>query len=150
MWLFIIAAAAGVLAYVLLRRPSSSPLKQKKRASTDHPDIPARTMNPAQIKNQNGVVAWEFLVPNLSTACTYARNNAGVRKSAGDCAVLPLADCGSETCICHYRPVYESRKIQRRQALDRRESVRFDAGVDRRNAPERRKGEPDWQEKTIK
>lgn len=150
MWLFIITAAIGVLAYTLLRGASSSPVKPKRPDSAGTPEAPARTLNPTQFRNQAGIVAWEFLVPNLSTACTYARNNAGVRKDAMDCAVLPLSDCGSETCICHYRPVYESRKVQRRQAVDRRESVRFDAGVDRRGSPERRHSEPDWQEKIVK
>ncbi|HWR96337.1 MAG TPA: hypothetical protein VN248_06385 [Arenimonas sp.] len=150
MWLIIIAAAVGVLAYVLLRGEPSRPVKSKRPLSKGATEVPARTLDPTQFRNQAGVVAWEFLVPNLSTACAYARNNAGVRKSAMDCTVLPLADCGSETCICHYRPVYESRKVQRRQAVDRRESVRFDAGTDRRGSPERRKGEPDWQEKIIK
>jgi hypothetical protein len=150
MWLFIIAAAVGVMAYVLLRGDSSRPVKAKQSHSTGAAEVPARTLNPAQFRSQNGVVAWEFLVPNLSTACTYARNNAGVRKNAMDCASLPLADCGSETCICHYRPVFESRKVQRRQAMDRRESLRYDAGADRRGSTERRKSEPDWQEKIIK
>ena len=150
MWLLIIVAVIGVAVYFLLRSASDSPANPKKRSVSSNPDLPSRSMNPALIKNQHGVVAWEFLAPNLSTACVYARNNAGVRRNARDCAALPPPDCGSETCACHYRPVYESRKSHRRQEIDRRSSVRFDAGEDRRNAPERRKDVQDWHEKRIR
>ncbi|MBP7917205.1 MAG: hypothetical protein KAZ45_01935 [Arenimonas sp.] len=147
MWLLIIVAVIGVAVYFLLRGSSDNPASPKKRNVSSNPDLPSRSMNPALIKNQNSVVAWEFLAPNLSTACVYARNNAGVRRNARDCAALPPPECGSETCACHYRPVYESRKSHRRQDIDRRSSVRFDAGEDRRNSPERRKDVQDWHEK---
>lgn len=150
MWLLIIAAVIGVAAYFLLRDASGSPAGPDKRSTLTNHDLPSRSLNPALIKNQHGVVAWEFLAPNLSTACVYARNNAGVRRNARDCAALPPPDCGSGTCACHYRPVYESRKSHRRQDIDRRASVRFDAGEDRRNSPERRKDVQDWHEKRTK
>jgi hypothetical protein len=150
MWLLIVATVIGVAAYFLLRGSSDSPASPKKRIVSSNPDLPSRSMNPALIKNQHGVVAWEFLAPNLSTACVYARDNAGVRRNAGDCAALPPPDCRSGTCACHYRPVYESRKSHRRQDTDRRSSVRFDAGEDRRSSPERRKGVLDWHEKRNK
>jgi hypothetical protein len=150
MWLLIIATVIGVTAYFLLRSSSGGPANPKNHSVPIKPDLPSRSMNPALIKNQDSVVAWEFLAPNLSTACVYARNNAGVRRNARDCAALPLPDCGSETCACHYRPVYESRKSHRRQDIDRRSSVRFDAGEDRRNSPERRKDVLDWHEKNTR
>ena len=150
MWLLIIAAVIGVAAYFLLRgQPGSraSPNKHGKSISTD---LPSRALNPALIKNQEGIVAWEFLAPNLSTACVYARNNAGVRRNARDCPALPLPNCGSATCVCHYRPVYESRKSHRRQDIERRSSVRFEPGEDRRKSPERRKDVLDWHEKRTR
>jgi len=150
MWLLIIAAVIGVAAYFLLRAAPGNPANPSKRSASTGPDLPSRSMNPALIQNQQGVVAWEFLAPNLSTACVYARDNAGVRRNARDCAALPPPACGSETCACHYRPVYESRKSHRRQDIDRRASVRFEAGDDRRVSPERRKDVLDWHEKRTK
>ena len=143
MWLLIITGVIGVAAYFLLRGPTDKSALAKGAVNRH---MPGRSLNPIEVKNQAGVVVWEFLTPNLSTACVFARNSAGTRKNAKDCIALPLADCKSENCACHYRPVYESRKAQRRHTASRRESIRFDTAEERRATSERRKDQMDWQE----
>lgn len=146
MWMVMIAAVAGIAAYFLLRGPTGTGAGSTRNLVKDHPDLPSKSLNPSEVDNQENVVVWEFLAPNLSTACVYARNNAGVRRKKADCIALPLPDCGSETCACHYRPVFEQRRSHRRKDHDRRESVRFDDTEDRRKATDRRKDVKQWQD----
>lgn len=110
-------------------------------------DIPAKVANPARYAGIKSVAAWEFLAPNLSTACSFARKHDRIRMPAGDCTPLPLADCGSKTCECHYRPVIDGRRGQRRQDSDRRTAYRMDHGAktpDRRRMADRRRENTGW------
>lgn len=152
MWLLLALLVIGISAAYLLtkKNKSGAPGQPHSRGNKAHSDIPSHVLAPSSIKGQPNIIAWEFQAPNLSTACNYARNHASIRKKAHDCASLPLSDCTSETCACHYRPIFDSRKHQRRHELDRRNSIRFDAAEDRRKLEDRRKNEPNWQDKHIK
>jgi hypothetical protein len=48
-------------------------------------DIPAKVPNPSRYAGIKSVVAWEFMAPNLSTACSFARKHDRIRMSAADC-----------------------------------------------------------------
>jgi hypothetical protein len=149
MWFIVIVLVVGLVAFYLLKPKSAGRVAHDNR--TKHvADLPSKVLIPSAIVNQPNIIVWEFQAPNLSTACEYARNNASVRKKAKDCAKLPLADCTSSTCICHYRPIYESRKNQRRHTQDRRNTFRFDNKEDRRHSEDRRMDQPDWHDKHIK
>ncbi len=149
MWIAVVALVVGLIAFYFLKAKSSRHSGHDKH--TKHAaNLPSKVLIPSAIVNHPNILVWEFQAPNLSTACEYARNNASVRKKAKDCANLPLADCTSATCICHYRPIYESRKNQRRHTQDRRNSFRFDNQEDRRHADDRRTDQPDWHDKHIK
>ena len=142
--MLLIVVVVGIAAYFLLRSPSGSNAGAKSLAGNSNPDLPSKSLNPALVKNQGNVLVWEFLAPNLSTACAFARSHSGVRKKASECIALPLPDCGSGNCACHYRPVFESRKSHRRQGLERRGSLRFDGSEDRRKLKDRRKEGKLW------
>lgn len=149
MWFLAVVLAVALLAYYLLK-PKSAGVSIHRKLAQHTSDLPSKVLIPSAIVNHPKIIVWEFQVPNLSTACEYARNNASVRKKAKDCANLPLADCSSATCICYYRPIYESRKSQRRTTQDRRNSFRFDNQEDRRHSNDRRIDQPDWHDKHIK
>ena len=149
MWFIAIVLVVSLLAYYLLK-PKSAGVTTHHKHMQHASDLPSKILIPSAVVNHPNIILWEFQAPNLSTACEYARNNASVRKKAKDCANLPLTDCGSATCICHYRPIYESRKNQRRNTQDRRNSFRFDNQEDRRHSNDRRIDQPDWHDKYIK
>ena len=152
MWIalffLLVLSAAGYLLY-----SSRSPAKPKPAAASTAPglaDLPARVSNPARYKDVRAVLAWEFVAPNLSTACQYAKHHDGTRRQAFECPSLPLPDCNSGTCQCHYRAITEERRRQRRQAHDRRHELRIEGGEDRRKLHDRRKDQAEWHEKTIR
>ncbi len=149
MWFIAVVLVAALLAYYLLK-PKSAGVTTHHKHARHAADLPSKVLIPSAIVNHPNIIAWEFQAPNLSTACDYARNHASVRKKAKDCASLPLVDCGSANCICHYRPIYESRKNQRRNTQDRRNAFRFDNQEDRRHSNDRRIDQPDWHDKHIK
>lgn len=149
MWFIALVLVISLLAYYLLK-PKSAGVTTHHKHMQHASDLPSKVLIPSAIVNHSDIIVWEFQAPNLSTACEYARNNASVRKKAKDCANLPLADCGSATCICYYRPIYESRKNQRRNTQDRRNSFRFDNHEDRRHSNNRRIDQPDWHDKPVK
>jgi hypothetical protein len=149
MW-FLIVAILITLAYFLFRNKTEQGLDSKANLNNGKSDIPSKVYNPANYNSFKNIIAWEFLAPNLSTACTHARNNAGIRKKSQDCAPLPLSDCNSESCLCHYRAIYDSRHQQRREQIERRESFRFSDNTDRRSVDDRRKDQTDWHDKHLK
>lgn len=51
---------------------------------------------------------------------------------------LPLKGCDKTLCRCHYVGVVEKRNETRREALDRRDEIRFEEDNDRRSGIERR------------
>ena len=153
MWigLLIILAAALLAAYYFLKTVPAG--KATPAVRLTHADIPAKVDNPLQYSGVKSVVAWEFLAPNLSTACNFARNHDRIRMSAADCTPLPLADCSSKSCECHYRPILDGRKRQRRQDNDRRNSFRMDndsKSPDRRKMTDRRTGSAGWDDDHLR
>jgi hypothetical protein len=149
MWFFLFFIIGGLVAYFLLSN-SKKPSNMASNSNAKHSDIPSKVLIPSNFISQKDIIAWEFLTPNLSTACNYARSNAGIRRKPQECVALPLADCGSSSCLCHYRPVYDSRKQQRREHAERRESFRFADVKDRRSTEDRRKEQTNWQDKHLK
>lgn len=152
MWigLIIIVVVACTAFYFLKLAPSG---KSKTTGALTLADIPAKVPNPSRYAGIKSVVAWEFLAPNLSTACTFARNHDRIRMPAGDCTPLPLADCASKTCECHYRPIIDSRRGQRRQESDRRMAFRLENKVktpDRRRAADRRRDNAGWDDEHLR
>ena len=116
-------------------------------------DIPAKVPNPSRYAGIKSVTAWEFRAPNLSTACNFARKHDRIRMPAGDCTPLPLADCGSKTCECHYHPVIDGRQGQRRQDIDRRTAYRIQKDIkapDRRRMSDRRRENIGWDDEHLR
>ena len=140
----------SVAGYLLYGSRAASKSKSAPAAGTGLGDIPTRVFNPSRYKDMRSVLAWEFVAPNLSTACHYAKSHTGVRRQAFECPSLPLADCGSHTCQCHYRPVVDERRRERRKVHDRRGELRLEGGEDRRKQHDRRKDQADWHEKSIR
>lgn len=149
MW-FLTVAALVTVAYFLFRNKYENRIDSKASLNNIKSDIPSKVYNPSNYNSFNNIIAWEFLAPNLSTACTHARNNAGIRRKSHDCTPLPLPQCNSESCLCHYRAVYDSRRQQRRDHTERRESFRFTESTDRRAVDDRRKDQTDWHDKHLK
>ncbi len=148
MWLLIITIAIIVVFFAF--RYKSNQGNPSAHFKNDNSDIPNKVYRPSDYNSFTNIIAWEFLAPNLSTACSHARNNAGTRKKSQDCPQLPLTGCGTDTCLCHYRAVYDSRKQQRRAKYDRRDSIRFLENDNRRFADERRKDQSDWHDTPLK
>lgn len=111
-------------------------------------DVPAKVLNPHGYAGIKSILAWEFMAPNLSQACQFARDNAGLRRSAQACTPLPEPHCNSSACLCHYRPIFEERRRQRRGAHDRRSEYRMDDKTDRREQYDRRKDNSHWNQDT--
>ena len=149
MWLLIIATAI-IVTYFIFRHKSKLDNDLSVHLKNGKAGIPSKVYKPSEYHSNTNIIAWEFLAPNLSTACSHARSNAGTRKKAQDCPPLPLAECSSDSCLCHYRAVYDSRKQQRRAKSDRRDTIRFGESENRRFAQDRRIDQPDWHDKTLK
>jgi hypothetical protein len=152
MWigLIVIICIAGAAYYFLKIVPAA---KANHASVLTLADIPAKVPNPSRYAGIKSVVAWEFLAPNQSTACTFARKHNRIRMPAGDCTPLPLADCASKTCECHYRPVIDGRKSLRRQDGDRRTSFRMEKDTkapDRRRVSDRRKENIGWDDEHLR
>jgi hypothetical protein len=145
LFIVIVTALAGLFFYK--SRNTAAPSLTKKQTALA--DIPAKVANPQIYFNLPGIVAWEFVAPNLSTACEFARNNAGVRNQASNCTPLPLAGCGGAHCLCYYRPISEQRKTVRRVEHDRRASMRFNDSEDRRKQQDRRKDQTNWDNNSL-
>ena len=77
--------------------------------------------------------------------CTAARRFSGKPFSFNAAPPLPLAGCNTLRCACNYRGLPEHRKQARRNAHDRRESVRFDTEhPENRACRDRRHGNANW------
>ncbi len=143
--IFILLLVVLAIAGVLLLKSNAAPAK-KKSAQKSQIDIPGKVSNPQLYAALPGVVAWEFVAPNLSVSCDFAHTQAGTRKQSQGCTPLPFQDCNSTACMCFYRPVFEQRKKQRRVEHDRRNAMRFEAVDDRRHGADRRKDNLNWNE----
>ncbi len=79
--------------------------------------------------------------------CAVARRFRGKLFSFDQAPPLPLAGCNTLHCACNYRGLPEHRKQARRNALDRRDSLRFDAErPERRVGKENRQGNINWRD----
>ena len=143
----LLAVVAGVYLFLRSRRRAADSGKTRHNIVAD---IPNRVLNPASYKNIPLISAWEFVAPNLSRSCQYAREHAGIRKDADSCTPLPLADCGSDACLCHYRPIFDERRRSRRMDHDRRTEYRMDDKPERRGGGDRRSDGHSWNYKHIK
>ena len=94
MWVAILALLTLVTAVYLILRSRGRPADSAKSRHNILADIPNRVLNPSSYRNIPMITAWEFVAPNLSRSCQFARDHAGIRKDAGSCTPLPLADCG--------------------------------------------------------
>jgi hypothetical protein len=150
MWIAIVTLLIILVAVYLILQNRNRPVTTDKSRHNAIADIPNRVMNPASYKNIPLIAAWEFVAPNLSTSCKFARDNAGIRKTAESCTPLPLAECGSDACLCHYRPIFEERRKSRRKDQDRRNDFRMDDKQDRRVKQDRRENNRSWHDKHIK
>lgn len=150
MWvkIFVLLAVVGVV-YLFLRRRRQADDSGKSRQNI-LADIPNRVLNPASYKNIPLIAAWEFVAPNLSRSCQFAREHAGMRRDAVSCTPLPLADCGSDACLCHYRPIFDERRRSRRKEHDRRTEYRMDDKPERRAGVDRRSDNRSWNDKDNK
>ena len=153
MWIGLIIAIIGFagLAYYFLKIAPNG--KGKDAGTLTLADIPAKVPNPSRYIGIKSVVAWEFVAPNLSTACTFARKHDRIRLAAGNCTPLPLADCTSTTCACHYRLIIDGRRGQRRQNNDRRTAYRMDHDTkapDRRKLVDRRSENVGWDDEHLR
>jgi hypothetical protein len=84
MWIgLLVIVVVACTAFYFLKLASSG--KSKTAGILTLADIPAKVPNPSRYAGIMSVVAWEFLAPNLGTACTFARNHNRIRMSAGDC-----------------------------------------------------------------
>lgn len=117
-------------------------------ASAKALEVPGKVLNPHAYAGMKSILAWEFMAPNLSQACRFARDNAGLRRPAQACTPLPEPHCDSGACLCHYRPIFEERRRQRRNAQDRRTEYRMDDKADRRERFDRRKDHGHWNQDT--
>lgn len=152
MWIGLIVIIGILCAgYYFLKTARSG--KAKRAGVMRLADIPAKVPNPSRYAGIKSVAAWEFMAPNLSTACSFARKHDRIRMSAADCTPLPLADCGSKTCECHYRPIIDGRKGQRRLDSDRRTAYRMDNSTkapDRRRMTDRRRENAGWDDEHLR
>ena len=62
---------------------------------------------------------------------------------------LPIKPCEAQGCGCRYVPVAERRRTQRRQAEDRRDTIRFEKNSDRRNQNDRRRDCDLWLGRSV-
>lgn len=84
------------------------------------------------------------LVPG-DNCCSAARSIRDRTFSSEDEVPLPLNTCDKKFCACKLRPVTDRRKINRREARDRRDEIRFDLNDNgRRKGSGRRKEEKIW------
>lgn len=150
MWVAILALLTLATAVYLMLRSRGRTGGPTKSRHNILADIPNRVLNPSSYKNIPLIVAWEFVAPNLSRSCQFARDHAGIRKEAGSCTPLPLADCGSDACLCHYRPIFDERRRSRRKEHDRRSAYRMDDKQERRVGTDRRNDGRSWNDESMK
>ena len=150
MWVAILALLTLVTAVYLILRSRGRPADSAKSRHNILADIPNRVLNPSSYRNIPMIAAGEFVAPNLSRSCQFARDHAGIRKDAGSCTPLPLADCGSDACLCHYRPIFDERRRSRRKEHDRRSEYRMDDKEERRAGTDRRNDNHSWNDKHMK
>ena len=98
--------------------------------------------------NSAGKDGEEWVLEIESPGCEAAHAVGGLKVPQEEAPKLPLADCKSDSCTCHYRYLPEQRKYHRRTHTDRRAEVRFDKEKpDRRSRKDRRRG--NWGDRSL-
>ena len=101
--------------------------------------IPKLSVDPRRFAGMRGAGAWVLTVPNPQCACDFAREHTGQRFPAAVAVPIPGPGCGRTDCACIYRSEADIRKCARREAVERREEIRFEVKkVDRRKRAGRR------------
>jgi hypothetical protein len=78
--------------------------------------------------------------------CPVARRYSGKPYSFDTAPPLPLPGCNALRCSCNYHGLLEHRNQARRNPMNRRETVRFDAERPERRSGERRHGYTSWRD----
>jgi hypothetical protein len=126
------------------RAPAPAPAadKAKPKAAANapkEPPIPKLSVDPRRFAGRRGAGAWVLQVRDPDCACDFARENAGKRFPAASAIPIPGPGCGRTDCVCIYRAESDIRKGARREAVERREEVRFEVKkIDRRKKSGRR------------
>jgi len=90
----------------------------------------------------------EWVLEIESPGCEAAHALVGQKFTQEEAPKLPLRDCKSGNCTCHYRYLPEQRKYHRRMRSDRREVIRFDKEKpDQRSRKDRRRG--NWDDRSF-
>ena len=108
--------------------------QRKQRVATAGRQLPRnslRVSNPQLRQARTMADVWTLQPCNA--ACSTARVLANRRIATDDTVPLPLSGC-SQNCQCHYRPLTNQRRIERRSGSSRRELFRLDAAGDRSSA----------------
>jgi hypothetical protein len=125
-----LALTALPLVLSFRRRPAPAANLQ----ATANP-VPQRISNPRRA-NRPDVKVW---VLHASPACELTREFLhGRRYKAAEAVALPAVGCDRATCGCHYLPVSDTRRRERRLSENRRNAIRFENRSDRRAQNDRR------------
>lgn len=128
---------------VLARWYSHRPARALAAAARSPIRPPLRLSDP-RTQGQSISPVWQL---RHAPAC---RNRHGIALSGRRLALadtVPLSAPGKPACDCHYQPLPDQRRGERRQHSDRRAALRFDLrhGNRRQPAHSRRRGEQIWQ-----
>lgn len=130
----ILFAGAAILAIVGLALPWSG---RKNRQ-------PAKNKSSALTKlRRTGIYRGVTIRPGK---CPTAKRFSGKPYSFDEAPLLPLAGCNALRCSCNYHGLLEHRQQARRNARNRRDTVRFDAKHPERRSRERRHGHVNWRD----
>ena len=125
--------AAGVVWFIRTRQPGSSKRKGGVRGSTD-----ANSLSSMRSSGQYWGLRVE--VVDASSACEAVGEYRNKQLLINHAPELPLADCTSAVCRCHYVGLTERRTDDdRRVREDRREEIRFETDKGDRRKGNRRK-----------
>jgi len=113
------------------------------------PAVPKQSVDPRRFAGSSDVGAWVLIVADSTCACDFARQNAGRCYSAAGVTPVPAPDCTRSDCQCIYRAEPENRKGARRQAVDRREQIRFEVTKGDRRKNGGRRLEDIWERKRV-
>ena len=140
--LLIFIVIAGTL-WILHRQRGNTHNRPTRHRASRHRSVASGTHQKAAGENEQ-----EWVLEIESPRCDASRALVGRKFTPEEAPKLPLADCKSTTCTCHYRRQPEQRKYHRRMNSDRRETVRFDKErPDRRARKDRRRG--NWDDRSF-
>ncbi len=136
--IIVIAAVLGAIFVVLRLRGSGERSAAPPRALDRHTPT-------ASLASRNRTMA-VLHVPDMASACDFARHQAGTACESANAPALPLPGCTRVNCQCHYERVLDRRRGERRSGEERRDAIRF-PDSDRRENPDRRRSVRPWQRK---